>query len=51
MPEAPITYQQPDRPPPQPCLCGALPLPLGGPEGGAVVHATGCPRGGPYGIT
>ncbi|PWK74526.1 hypothetical protein BCL76_101257 [Streptomyces sp. CG 926] len=46
-----ITWQRADVRPPEPCPCGARPLPLGGPEGGAVVHAEGCPQGGRYGIT
>ncbi|MFD0268335.1 hypothetical protein ACFVGY_17435 [Streptomyces sp. NPDC127106] len=33
---------------PLPCGgCGAEPLPLGGPEGGAVLHEDGCRRAGP----
>ncbi|MFB6512131.1 hypothetical protein ACFCW4_02480 [Streptomyces virginiae] len=31
--------------------CRAKSLPLGGPEGGALVHKSGCPEGGRYGIT
>ncbi|MDX6762002.1 hypothetical protein SIN09_21895 [Streptomyces sp. F8] len=46
-----VTYQRAAKPPPQPCSCGAKPLPIGGPEGGAVVHAKDCPHGGPHGIT
>ncbi|MFD8882405.1 hypothetical protein ACFV0H_07755 [Streptomyces erythrochromogenes] len=46
-----VTYQRAAKQPPKPCLCGARPLPLGGPEGGAVVHAPGCQRGGRHGIT
>ncbi|WP_168714671.1 hypothetical protein [Streptomyces sp. A0592] len=47
-----ITWQRADTPPPlMPCSCGAKPLPLGGPEGGAVVHAPGCSQGGRHGIT
>ncbi|MEU9033160.1 hypothetical protein AB0D46_37820 [Streptomyces sp. NPDC048383] len=30
--------------------CGATPVPGGGPEGGATIHAKGCPRGGRTGI-
>ncbi|WP_405710143.1 hypothetical protein OG264_16170 [Streptomyces xanthophaeus] len=43
---------QPDGPayPVATCDCGAMPLPLGGPEGGAVVHAESCPRGDITGI-
>ncbi|MEU2393627.1 hypothetical protein [Streptomyces sp. NPDC007369] len=33
---------------PSPCRGGgAEPLPLGGPEGGAVLHEAGCPLAGP----
>ncbi|MEU6294990.1 hypothetical protein [Streptomyces erythrochromogenes] len=46
-----VTYQRAATQPPQPCSCGAKPLPIGGPEGGAVVHTQDCPRGGRYGIT
>ncbi|MFJ3976895.1 hypothetical protein [Streptomyces sp. NPDC090021] len=46
-----VIYQRAAKQPPQPCPCGARPLPIGGPEGGAVVHAPGCPRGGRHGIT
>ncbi|MFD4740974.1 hypothetical protein ACFWNQ_26930 [Streptomyces virginiae] len=45
-----VTWQR-DAPAPEPCSCGATPLPLGGPEGGAVVHARGCSQGGRHGIT
>ncbi|WKD36488.1 hypothetical protein [Streptomyces xanthophaeus] len=47
-----VTWQRDAPPqPPAPCSCGAMPLPLGGPEGGAVVHAPACSRGGRYGIS
>lgn len=45
-----VTWQR-DALEPEPCGCGVEPLPIGGPEGGALVHGPRCPEGGRYGIT